>query len=324
MPAPRSAPLTLVLLVALVACGGRGDGRAGERSQPPPITAPISQYEVPPEWQAWIRDHYTSDRRVAAQPAEVATPPADRMRRRIPDSSPFDGPPPALVSTSSLPGGGPLVERAEAAVNEGDFDRGVELIKEAMDQDPDDLQALFVLAWAQGDQGLAAASLLSWQRLLDAQPGLAEGWLGVGTLLVDMGRADDAIGPLDRALALDPSWEVWLERGIALCRAGRFDEAEWDLWRAAQLGPADPNAWYDLAWVYAQRNDAAAAVEALRFAARDPGLFAVRHCREVLAGEPVFQPLVGDRVYEAYLDRLPHRCIAQERRNVLVDGARGR
>ena len=308
------------LLVA--ACGAR---TAGAPPPPDPIDGPISQYELPDAWERYIRSRYLSDVRIAAARGETArAPDPDGLQRLLPDPAPFGATVPAPVPSDELPGGGPRVEEAEQAVDRGELDRALDLAGRALADDPGDLQALFVMAWAQGDQGQAAASLLSWQRLLDAEPGAAEAWLGLGTVLVDMGRPDEAIAPLDRALAVDPTWEIWLQRGIALCRAGRFDEAEWDLWQAARLEPGDPNAWYDLAWVYAQRRDAGAAVEVLRFAARHPGLFAVRHCREVLAGEPVFHPLVGDATYEAYLDRLPARCIAQERRNVLLGGASGR
>ena len=292
---------------------------------PAPITDPISQYELPADWERYIRTRYLSDARVAAGPGDAAKVPVpDARARSLPDPAPFGPITPAPVASDELPGGGPTVEEAERAVDIGELERAIQLAARALAADPGDLQALFVTAWAQGDGGQAAASLLSWQRLLEAEPGAAEAWLGLGTVLVDMGRPDEALGPLDRALAVDPTWEIWLQRGIALCRAGRFEQAEWDLWQATRLEPADPNAWYDLAWVYAQRSDATAAVEALRFAAREPGLFAVRHCREVLAGEPVFLPIVGDRTYEAYLALLPARCIARERRNVLLEGARAR
>ena len=74
--------------------------------------------------------------------------------------------------------------------------------------------------------------------MLAVRPDLAEPWNNRGALLADMGRPQEALESLDRALGLEPELVAGLSnRGFALRELARFDEALETLNRALQLAP---------------------------------------------------------------------------------------
>jgi tetratricopeptide (TPR) repeat protein len=70
-------------------------------------------------------------------------------------------------------------------------------------------------------------------------------------VLSALGRYDDAIVTLSRAMEMDPNYsEYYLERGGLLLKLERFDEAEEDLRRAIELSPPYAESWTDLGQCY--------------------------------------------------------------------------
>ncbi len=124
-----------------------------------------------------------------------------------------------------------------------------------------------------------------------------------------------ALQAMDRAELLvgEGDHMVHLQRGIVLCFAGRFEESEWDLWKAVEASPLDGNAYWDIAWLEAQRGDGAATARAMRFAARDARLFAMRTCQEEVLCDPYLKPVYADPAFQAWVKRLPRRCAVRER-----------
>ena len=178
--------------------------------------------------------------------------------------------------------------------------------------DPSNLLALWHRATARALLGEGGPALDDFTRLVEAAPGFAAGWREHGILLSDLFRFDEALRSLDRAAVLEPDRDVYLNRAIALCFSRRFPEAEWDLWKAVDLDPEDGNAYWDIAWMYAQRGDAASAVEALRFAARDEELFARRFGRNEVLYDVFLAPIRESVEFQTYVARLPPRPFAPE------------
>ncbi len=72
----------------------------------------------------------------------------------------------------------------------------------------------------------------------------AAGWYGKGAALVAIGKLDDAIGALDRAVALNPENEIaWINKGTALVRLGRTTEGLRCFNSAIKVNPR-----YEVAW----------------------------------------------------------------------------
>ena len=54
----------------------------------------------------------------------------------------------------------------------------------------------------------------------------AEGWLGRGLVLTELGREDEALAAFDRALRARPGYaRAWWHKGIVLEGSGRLDDA---------------------------------------------------------------------------------------------------
>jgi len=86
-----------------------------------------------------------------------------------------------------------------------------------------------------------------WADTAEKAPTLARPVLNLGTALVEAGRVREAIGPLRRAVALDPSLPVaHAQLAAALLATGHLTEAEPHLREALRLYPADPEATFNL------------------------------------------------------------------------------
>lgn len=126
---------------------------------------------------------------------------------------------------------------------------------------PEDLEAL------ERDYAVKSALRIvdAYERLRREQPASAAVERGLGTALLQAGRADAAVSHLRAALALDPGdATVPYNLGHALVRLGRTAEAEASFRRAAAIEPALAEAWNNLGELRRVRGDAAGALAAYR------------------------------------------------------------
>ncbi len=182
-----------------------------------------------------------------------------------------------------------------------------------VNKDPNNTMAWFLLAMGIKEIKEEDVALEIFDAVIKKEPGLWKAHLEKGILLSDLRRFDAALDALDHAEALKPSYEVYLNRGSALCFASRFDEPEWDLWKTVKIAPEDGNAYYDIAWVHAQRREPTKTVEMLRFASRDEALFEKRISQSTLTEDPFFKPLLEIPDFKAYLALLPSHDLKVER-----------
>lgn len=118
---------------------------------------------------------------------------------------------------------------------------------------PRDEQTRFFLASALESAGDDAGALAAYRELVTLAPGLAEGHLGVGVLLVKRAGDDlsEGIRELEKALAIKEGlYEGQVTLGRALIRKGRIAEAVKPLQHAAKLAPNNPEPHYQLAIAY--------------------------------------------------------------------------
>ena len=156
-------------------------------------------------------------------------------------------------------------------------------------------------------------------------------------LAQSLGRYDDGVTLLDKALALDPNLAAaWTFRGMFKGGQGKVDEAMSDLKQALRLSPRDPGGWvaeHGLAWanLMAGRHDEAASWATKALQAR-PGVgytlrvliaahaLAGRHdkAREALATYLANEPQARlSTIRESYLRRVTIPAF-----NILADGLR--
>ena len=127
---------------------------------------------------------------------------------------------------------------------------------------PNDAKTLFFLATALENSGDPAAALKAYQELVIVEPQAAEGYLGLGVLLLKGGRdTEKGIQELKIALSINPDlYEARVNLGRALLLRNRAEESLPHLRRAAELAPTNPEPHYQLALAYRRlrMNDKAA------------------------------------------------------------------
>ncbi len=138
------------------------------------------------------------------------------------------------------------LHRVVAAHKAGNFVEAEQLCREIIATDPDQFDALYLLALAQARLGKLDAALGSYDRLLNVRPDFAEAHLNRGNVLEALDRHADAIASYDGAIALRPDFARALHRrGGALQQLNRHDEALASYDRAIHLRPDFTVAHFD-------------------------------------------------------------------------------
>ncbi len=124
-----------------------------------------------------------------------------------------------------------------------------------LDLDPHDAKAennlgLIFESSAQPEAAIEAyRTAIAWQ---EQSPHPSEQpYVNLGSLLMEQGRMEDAIGPLEKAVGLAPGNAFCrLKLGIAYLRARRLEGAQRELEKATQLEPDNAAAHYQLGKLY--------------------------------------------------------------------------
>ncbi len=92
---------------------------------------------------------------------------------------------------------------------------------------------------------------IAWQK--DDTPSSEQPYLNLGSLLVTLGRAEEAISPLRKAAELaSTNSQCHLRLGTAYLHVNQLDEAQKELLEAVRLNPQDATAHYQLGRYYKQ------------------------------------------------------------------------
>ncbi len=268
-----------------------------------------------------VARRWVTNPHVAALEGEIARPPdgSSESRRYRPPAL-FHGGTPDWVEALPTGTGHARARDIDQMIGEGRHEEALAQCREEVAHHPGDLELRFLLASlienVAVDHGEVELdeSLRHLDEIVGRVPGFEPAWRMRAVHLFCLDRSDEGMASIDKALAIRSTWEGHLERGIALCYQGRFDEAEWDLWRTVELAPRDGNAYYDLAWIYAQQGDAEKTVEMLRFTSRDATLFCERMSTLDLFLDRSFGSVRMDPVYIRYALRLPRLALAHEHR----------
>jgi tetratricopeptide (TPR) repeat protein len=112
-----------------------------------------------------------------------------------------------------------------------------------------------------------------------AEPDNPSGWFYLGkTYAAVLNQPQDAVRPLQRAVALKPAWsEAWNVLGQTYLNLGRNKEAIEATRRAADQSPWDMGYWNRLAVVYSDVNKPGAAVKSLDDGERAAGPYATAY-----------------------------------------------
>jgi Flp pilus assembly protein TadD len=128
------------------------------------------------------------------------------------------------------------------------MDKGIALLRVALERNPDDAGALFNLGMALGDRGETDGAITLLKRLVTIHPGHSEGWVALGVACGRAGRWADAIPALREAVSRNGQDGLARKNlGAALSQTGKLEEGMVHLKAAVVLMPDDAEAWLNLA-----------------------------------------------------------------------------
>ena len=135
----------------------------------------------------------------------------------------------------------------------GDLENAVAAFRRAAALQPKNVKANFFLATALERKGDSAAALNAYRELIKIAPNVADGYLGLGVLLIKTDGADspEAIKSLQKAVAINENlYEAHLNLGKILLQQNKSNEALIHLQKAVELLPNNPEPHYQLLRVY--------------------------------------------------------------------------
>jgi tetratricopeptide (TPR) repeat protein len=134
-----------------------------------------------------------------------------------------------------------LLDLAESALNEGRPETALELCRQMLADDPYLLRAVYLEAVALRDLREPLDAEDAYRRFLDRAPDDVAAWTGLGSVLFDQGRFDEAGTSFARALRLqDDTAEAWYGRALVRERRGDTSGARRDYVRAWRLSERYP------------------------------------------------------------------------------------
>ncbi|HEY5845440.1 MAG TPA: tetratricopeptide repeat protein [Microlunatus sp.] len=134
---------------------------------------------------------------------------------------------------------GLLIDLGDLGAAEADIDTGLATR-------PDDAHLWAARGLLQAEQDEPDKAWASYSRSLELDPSLTEALSNRASLAFDLGRVDDALADLDRAIAVGDDLALRLNRGIARQAADDHSGAVSDFLIAAQLGEAPADLWLRL------------------------------------------------------------------------------
>jgi serine/threonine protein kinase len=176
----------------------------------------------------------------------------------------------------------------------GRFDSQLELLRRRVDLDPLDTVALLRLAWTLWGAGRLEESEAAFRSLLQLNPSISGGQIGLGITLLYMGRLFDALAEVEREFEKDVRL---CGLAVVLWALGRQTEADAALAELKKDYSAD--AAYNIAEIHAYRGEVDAAFEWLdrAYRQRDSGMSNLRTT-------PLLRNLYGDSRFPVLLARM--------------------
>jgi tetratricopeptide (TPR) repeat protein len=137
-----------------------------------------------------------------------------------------------------------LTALAELRSIAGDYAEAADLNRRAVERAPGDVTALTGLAYAQWQSGSPADAEATFDQVLRWDSDIATALVGRGQVRADLGRYENALDDLDRALQFPLSSDLEADarsaRALALAALGRAPEARSELAVSFQLDPDRP------------------------------------------------------------------------------------
>ena len=140
-----------------------------------------------------------------------------------------------------------------ALFGSGDLVNAISAFRVALKQQPQNIKANFFLATSLERNGDTKAALDAYRQLIKIAPNVAEGYLGLGVLLIKTEGATSSEGltSLQKAVAINPNlYEAQVTLGKVFLQKAAYNEALVHLQQAVKLLPGNPEPHYQLLQVF--------------------------------------------------------------------------
>ena len=132
-----------------------------------------------------------------------------------------------------------LLQQAYKSQMEGDYDRAVELYKNSLELHPI-AEAHTFLGWTYHYQGKIEEAIAECKRAIEVDPDFGNPYNDIGSYLIALGRHDEAIPWLERAIAApryDPRHYPYFNLGRAYYAKGMINRAREYFQEALRIEP---------------------------------------------------------------------------------------
>ncbi len=165
-------------------------------------------------------------------------------------------------------------ERAHQLYNDGDYDAALDTLKEAIRIYPNSVDLFVGLGYARLARDEFAWGREAFEKALVLDPEHEDALVGLGEVLLRLGRRREALGLFDRVrrLVSDDDLELLLSIGRALYREEMFEDAREAFAEAATIRPDSAEAAAALGYTLHRLGETSAARRLLRRAVRLDGL----------------------------------------------------
>ena len=167
---------------------------------------------------------------------------------------------------------------AEISYRSGNRDAAVHYIRNALKHDPAKAEAYSNLGFILQEKGQPDEAVQCYRKALQINPHLLEAYLNLGNVFKEKGEFDEAIRCYQSALQLNPDLpDAYSNLGLAFQKAGRPDEAIEYCQKAVERNPRDANMYYNLGIAFQENGQLDEAVpcyqKASRLAPDDAGIY---------------------------------------------------
>ena len=140
-----------------------------------------------------------------------------------------------------------------ALFGSGDLVNAISAFRVALKQQPQNIKANFFLATSLERNGDTKAALDAYRQLIKIAPNVAEGYLGLGVLLIktEGATSSEGLNSLKKAVAINPNlYEAQITLGKVFLQKAAYNEALVHLQQSVKLLPDNPEPHYQLLQVF--------------------------------------------------------------------------
>jgi Flp pilus assembly protein TadD len=154
-------------------------------------------------------------------------------------------------------------------IDDGKYEEGIAELTRALEEEPEFVQALTAIGWAEVQLGRYDEARARFHRALEIDPGRTIARVNLGFCLIKEKRYEEAADFFRKLVKEAPrSHLAWHNLGVVLINLGKTEEALEAHREAARLAPGDAEILNSLGWALQRTGDRPGAIEAYRSAVR--------------------------------------------------------